>query len=48
VPFAFLTATTDWQDPQLGDGRTRIIHRPIDPPALLDEVEALLHPRPGR
>jgi CheY-like chemotaxis protein len=47
VPFAFLTATTDWQDPQLGDGGTRIIHRPIDPPALLDEVEALLHRRPG-
>jgi two-component system cell cycle response regulator len=48
VPFAFITATTDWQDPMLGDGRTRVIHRPIDPAALLDEVKALLDSRTGR
>ncbi|HLL64509.1 MAG TPA: response regulator [Micromonosporaceae bacterium] len=43
VPFAFITATTDWQDPLLGAGTTRIIRRPIDPAALLEEVEALLN-----
>jgi len=47
VPFAFITATTDWQDPLLGDGGARVIHRPIEPPALVDEVEALLHSRTG-
>ena len=43
VPFAFLSATTDWQDPVLGDGRTPFIRRPIEPSALLDEVRALMH-----
>jgi CheY-like chemotaxis protein len=43
VPFAFLSATTDWQDPSMGDDNTRVIHRPIDPPALLDQVSAMLH-----
>ncbi len=47
VPFAFITATTDWQDPLLGDGSIRIIRRPIDPTALLDEVRALLNNRTG-
>jgi two-component system cell cycle response regulator len=47
VPFAFITATNDWQDPVLGDGRARIIQRPIDPTALLDEVNALLSSRAG-
>ncbi|MDT4990266.1 MAG: two-component system, cell cycle response regulator [Actinoplanes sp.] len=47
VPFAFITATNDWQDPGLGDGKARIIQRPIDPTALLDEVNALLSSRAG-
>ena len=47
VPFAFITATTDWQDPTLDGGTTRIIRRPIEPAALLDEVEALLTRRTG-
>ena len=47
VPFAFITATTDWQNPLLDDGSTRIIQRPIDPTALLDEVRALLNSRTG-
>jgi two-component system cell cycle response regulator len=47
VPFAFLSATTDWQDPILGDDKAPFIHRPIEPPALLDEVKALLDNRMG-
>jgi CheY-like chemotaxis protein len=47
VPFAFITATTDWQEPLLDGGITRIIRRPIEPAALLDEVEALLNRRTG-
>jgi hypothetical protein len=47
VPFAFITATTDWQDPLLSDGSIRVIQRPIDPTALLDEVRALLNNRTG-
>jgi two-component system, cell cycle response regulator len=47
VPFAFITATMDWQDRLLGDGSVRIIHRPIDTTALLDEVKALLDSRIG-
>jgi two-component system cell cycle response regulator len=48
VPFAFITATTDWQDPLLAAGSaTRVIHRPIDPEALLNEVNALLDSRTG-
>jgi two-component system, cell cycle response regulator len=43
VPFVFLSATSDWQDPVPGEGSVRFLHRPIEPPALLDEVEALLH-----
>jgi two-component system cell cycle response regulator len=42
VPFAFLSATTDRRDPILDEGRTPFIRRPIEPPALLDEVRALL------
>ena len=42
VPFAFITATTDWQDPLLGAGATRIIQRPIEPADLLHEVQGLL------
>ncbi|MDT4988402.1 MAG: hypothetical protein QOI74_2496 [Micromonosporaceae bacterium] len=45
VPFAFLSATTDWQDPLAGGGTTRFIRRPIDPPVLLDEVKSLLRNR---
>ncbi|MET0492001.1 MAG: response regulator [Actinoplanes sp.] len=47
VPFVFLSATTDWQDPVPGEGTVRFLNRPIEPPALLDEVEALLHSRKG-
>jgi two-component system cell cycle response regulator len=47
VPFAFITATTDWQDPLLGEGSIHIIRRPIDPRALLDEIRALLNSRTG-
>jgi two-component system, cell cycle response regulator len=47
VPFAFITATTDWQDSLLSDTSIRIIHRPIDPAALLDEVRNLLASRMG-
>jgi two-component system, cell cycle response regulator len=42
VPFAFITATTDWLDPLLGGGAIRIIRRPIELAALLDEIGALL------
>jgi two-component system cell cycle response regulator len=42
VPFAFLSATTDWRDPILDGGRTPFIRRPIEPPALLAEVKTLL------
>jgi two-component system cell cycle response regulator len=47
VPFAFITATADWQSPPLDGGTTRIIRRPIEPAALLNEVEALLNRRTG-
>lgn len=47
VPFAFITATTDWQDPQIGAGTIRVIRRPIDPAALIDEVKALLSSQTG-
>jgi two-component system cell cycle response regulator len=47
VPFAFLSATTDWQDPILSDDQTPLIRRPIEPAALLDEVKALLDNRMG-
>jgi DNA-binding response OmpR family regulator len=47
VPFAFITATTDWLDPLLGGGAIRIIRRPIDLTALLDEIDALLNPGIG-
>ena len=43
VPLLFLSATADWQDPILADGRVPILLRPIEPTVLLDEVEALLH-----
>jgi two-component system, cell cycle response regulator len=45
VPFAFITATTDWQDRLPGLGELRVIRRPIDPAALLDEVKTLLNSR---
>jgi len=47
VPFVFLSATTDWQDPVPDGEPVRFLSRPIEPPALLDEVEALLHSRKG-
>jgi CheY-like chemotaxis protein len=46
VPFAFITATTDWQDPLPAD-EARVIHRTIDTTALLDEVKMLLNSRTG-
>ena len=45
VPFVFLSATTDWQDPILADGRVPVLLRPIEPSVLLDEVKALLYAR---
>jgi two-component system cell cycle response regulator len=42
VPFAFLSATTDWQDPMLGDDKAQLIRGPIEPGALLAGVIALL------
>jgi CheY-like chemotaxis protein len=48
VPFAFLSATVDWQDPILGDGKAPFIRRPIEPSALLDQVRALLDSGTGR
>jgi two-component system, cell cycle response regulator len=47
VPFVFLSATTDWQDPVPGEGTVRFLSRPIEPPVLLDEVQALLPNRKG-
>jgi CheY-like chemotaxis protein len=47
VAFAFITATADWQDPLLANDTVRVIHRPIDPEALLDEVKTLLMGRTG-
>jgi CheY-like chemotaxis protein len=45
VPFIFLSATTDWQDPVLADGRVPLLRSPIEPSVLLAEVEALLQAR---
>jgi len=45
VPFAFLSATTDWQDPILDDGRALLIRQPVEPGILIDEVKALLESR---
>ena len=47
VPFGFITASADWRDPLIREGTVRIIHRPIDPKALLDEVRILLMNRTG-
>jgi two-component system cell cycle response regulator len=47
VPFAFLTATSDAQDTPGSDSPVRVIRRPIEPAALLDEVKALLAGRTG-
>jgi CheY-like chemotaxis protein len=47
VPFGFITASADWRDPLIREGTVRIIHRPIDPKALLDEVGTLLMNRTG-
>jgi DNA-binding response OmpR family regulator len=47
VPFAFITATTDWQDRQPDAGATRIIQRPIEPAELLHEVQGLLRSPAG-
>ena len=33
VPFAFLGATADWQDPILDVGKTLLIRRPVEPGA---------------
>lgn len=48
VPFAFLSATTDWQNPMLGDDQVPLIRGPIEPQALLTGVEQLLGRRMGR
>lgn len=45
IPFAFLTSSADWQDPLLDSAATRVIYRPIEPAALLHEVDALLNHR---
>jgi len=45
VPFVFLSATTDWQDPVLGDGTAPIIRCPVEPSVLLAEVKRLLSDR---
>jgi two-component system, cell cycle response regulator len=42
VPFAFLSTTTDWQDPILDDGTALLIRQPVEPGVLLDRVKALL------
>ena len=47
VPFAFLSATTDWQDPILGDDKAPLIRRPIEPSTLLDKVKGMLDNRTG-
>jgi two-component system cell cycle response regulator len=47
VPFAFLSATVDWQDPLLGADAPPLIRAPIEPMALLAEVHALLHTERG-
>jgi DNA-binding response OmpR family regulator len=48
VPFAFLSATTDWQDPLLGDDQAHLIKGPIEPLALIAGIKALLDDRKGR
>jgi two-component system cell cycle response regulator len=46
IPFAFLSATTDWQEPDGGGvDRAQLIRRPIEPSALLAEVKILLDKR---
>jgi two-component system cell cycle response regulator len=47
VPFGFITASADWRDPLIREGTVRIIHRPIDPKALLDEVRTLMMNQTG-
>jgi two-component system cell cycle response regulator len=47
VPFAFLTATAIGLDWLMEDPATRVIVRPIEPVALLDEVQLLLATRVG-
>jgi two-component system cell cycle response regulator len=47
VPFIFLSATTDWQDPIATEGRVLFLRRPIEPLVLLAEVSALLSARMG-
>jgi CheY-like chemotaxis protein len=47
VPFGFITASADWMDPLIREGSVRIIHRPIDPTDLLDEVRTLVKNQPG-
>jgi two-component system cell cycle response regulator len=47
VPFAFISATTDWQAGSPEAGEPRIIRRPIEPSALLDEVRTLLNIETG-
>ena len=47
VPFAFLSATTDGQDPIMQQADAVFIRRPIEPAALLVEVETLLQARKG-
>jgi two-component system cell cycle response regulator len=47
VPFAFISATTDWQARPPDAGEPRIIRRPIEPSALLDEVRTLLNIEAG-
>lgn len=47
VPFAFTSSTLVQRDPQADEGHAHLIRRPIEPAALLREVEILLHPHTG-
>jgi CheY-like chemotaxis protein len=44
VPFAFITATAHWLDPDVLASGVLVIRRPIEPAALIAHVEALLDP----
>jgi CheY-like chemotaxis protein len=43
VPFAFITATALWLDPEIRATGVPVIRRPIEPAALIAHVEALLN-----
>lgn len=47
VPFAFITATAHWLDPDVMASGMLVIRRPIEPAELIAHVEALLKPAAG-